>query len=171
MNDSKVTLLGVLLAVVCLAFMGGIYYLNGQFVELKEEYDNLEGQRRTLELQTQALQNQKKVFTDAFAELEKYEINVAPSDMNFYEDVQQEVRRVGAVNIVSTRPLGVSRDGRSSFALTLRGDYYGFTQILAAWRKLHTTVRVSTMTVTASRTPETRGEVQAELTVEAIVAK
>ena len=170
--DNKVTLLGVLLAMMCIAFMGGIYYLNGQLGELKDQYEDLERQRLTLEFEMQALQRQRRVFTEAFQELEHYRIRLAASDTSFFEDVQQVVRRVGTVNIELANPRGVSRDGRTSLNLRLRGDYYGFTQILAAWRRLETTVRVSTMSVMASRrAPETRGEVEVDLTLEAIVAR
>jgi hypothetical protein len=43
-------------------------------------------------------------------------------------------------------------------------------KILADWRNLTTTVRVSQLSMTASKTPETRGEVQADVVLEAIVS-
>jgi hypothetical protein len=90
--------------------------------------------------------------------------------MAFYSDIQQVVQQASGVNILSTAQRG-SRDGRSSLQLTLRGDYYSFMRILADWRRLPTTVRVAGMTVTASRTPETMGEVQVDVTMEAIVGR
>ena len=168
MND-KVSMLGFLFFLLCALLIGGVYFLNGQLVELQEQYDDLEQRRVDLDQATRSLMNQKKVFTDAFNILEAYHVNVASSDMAFYSDVQQKVQ-ASDINILSTRQGGVSQDGRSSMMLTLRGDYYSFSQVLAQWRNLPTTVRVAAMNVTASRTPEMRGEVQVDVTVEAIVA-
>jgi hypothetical protein len=170
MNDNKITLLAVLFFLFCASLIVGVYFLNGQLVQLQGEYEDLEQRKVDLDAMTQSLINQKKVFTDAFLSLEHYKVSVAASDMDFYSEVQQVVQSNG-VNILSTRQLGVSSTGRSSIALTLRGDYYSFTRVLANWRNLETTVRVAGMTVTASRTPETRGEVQVDVTVEAIIGK
>ena len=168
MND-KVSVLGIIFFLLCVALIGGVYYLNGQLVDLKGQYDELEQRKVELDESTKSLVRQKNVFTEAFKSLEQYHVNVASSDMVFYSDVQQKVQ-TSNINILSTRQGGVSRDGRSSLVLNLRGDYYSFTDVLAQWRNLPTTVRVSAMNVTASRTPETRGEVQVEVTVEAIVS-
>jgi hypothetical protein len=171
MNDNKVTLLGFFLFLVCAALIGGVYFLNKQLTQLHEEAIELEQRRGELAQTTQSLVDQKKAFSDAFRALEGYQVKVASSDMIFYSEVQGAVQDTSGVNILSTQQRGVSRDGRSSLVLTLRGDYYSFAQVLAKWRNLLTTVRVSAMTVTASRTPETRGEVQVDITVEAIVSK
>ncbi|MDR1621073.1 MAG: hypothetical protein LBS00_01720 [Synergistaceae bacterium] len=170
MNNNKVALLGFSLFVVCAALVGGVYFLNGQLTQLHEEAVELEQRRGELAQATQSLMEQKTVFSNAFREFERYQVKVASNDMNFYSEVQGAVQVTG-VNILSTQARGVSRDGRSSLALTLRGDYYSFTRVLANWRNLLTTVRVSAMGVTASRTPETRGEVQVDITVEAIIGK
>jgi hypothetical protein len=169
MNNSKVTLLGFSFFIFCVALMGGVYFLNGELIVLQEEYDSMEQQIVDVTLTTRALQDRKRVFTEAFNTLENYQVHVASSDMGFYEEVQQVVQ-FNNINILTTRQMGVSRDGRSSLVLTLRGDYYSFTQVLAAWRNLFTTVRVSAMTMTALRTPEMRSEVQIDVTVEAIVS-
>jgi hypothetical protein len=171
MNDNKVTLLGIVFFLVCAALIGGVYTLNAELTRLHEEYTELEQRRGELQQTTQVLMDQKKVFTDAFRALDDYKVSVASSDMIFYSEVQGAVQNTDGVDILSTQQRGVSRDGRSSLVLTLRGDYYKFTQVLAKWRDLLTTVRVSAMTVTASRTPETRGEVQVDITVEAIIGK
>ncbi|MDR2528154.1 MAG: hypothetical protein LBD04_03925 [Synergistaceae bacterium] len=168
MND-KVTLLGVLLFLLCAGCGGGVWYMNGKLVELQSQYDELEQRRVDLEQSTQFLMNQKRVFTESFTALDAYKVSTAASDMDFYSDVQQAARTHG-INILSTRQMGVSRTtGRSSIALTLRGDYYNFAQLLAQWRNLQTTVRVAALSITASRTPETNGEIQADVTVEAVV--
>ncbi|MDR2179897.1 MAG: hypothetical protein LBP21_06290 [Synergistaceae bacterium] len=170
MNDNKVTVLAFVLFLVCAALMGGVYLLNGQLVQLHEEYADLVQRGGELEQTMQSLVEQKQVFTDAFRALENYQVRVASSDMVFYSEVQGAVQNTG-VEISSTQQKGTSKDGRSSLALTLRGDYYKFAEVLAKWRNLSTTVRVAAMTITASRTPETRGEVQVDVTVEAIIGK
>jgi hypothetical protein len=171
MNDNKVTLLGILFFVVCAVLLVGVYTLNGELTRLHEEYTELEQRRGELQQTTEMLMEQKKVFTEAFRALDAYKVSVASSDMIFYSEVQGAVQNTAAVEILSSQQRGVSRDGRSSLVLSLRGDYYKFTQVLAKWRNLLTTVRVSAMTVTASRTPETQGEVQVNITVEAIIGK
>ena len=169
MRDNKVTILGILFFVFCVAFPAGVWYLNGQLVELQEQYDDLEQRRVDLETNTNALRDEVRIFKQAFSELEQYHVSVASSDMGFIAEVQQEVQSSG-VNILSTRQGNVTKDGHSSLTLTLRGDYYSFTQVLAKWRNLPTTVRVASLNVTGSKTPETQGEVQVDVTVEAIVS-
>ena len=127
-----------------------------------------------MESATQALVAQKTVFTNAFKELENYSVNVALNEMAFYSDVQQVVQN-NAVEIMSTRQQGVNADGVSAIAMTVWGEYYALMQVLAAWRNLPTTVRVSTLTLgadksTGSSSEALRGWVQADVTVEAIVA-
>jgi hypothetical protein len=118
-----------------------------------------------------ALMEQKRVFTEKFASFEEFQVKAASDDITFYAELQQMVRQAsGRMRILTTQQRGI-RDGRSSYALTLRGDYYDFVKILAEWRKLSTTVRVAGMTLTASRTPETRSEVQIDVTMEAIVSR
>jgi hypothetical protein len=170
MRDNKVTLIGVLFFLFCAALVGGVWYLNGRVTLMSEEYADLERRRVDLDQNIQSLIAQKKVFTDAFAVFEQFKVNAAVDDMAFYSDIQQVVQQASGVNILSTAQRG-SRDGRSSLQLTLRGDYYSFMRILADWRRLPTTVRVAGMTVTASRTPETMGEVQVDVTMEAIVGR
>jgi hypothetical protein len=138
--------------------------------QLSEEYVGLEQRRGELDQTILSLIAQKKVFSEAFASFENFSVNAASDDVTFYADLQQVVRQARGIEILTTQQRGV-RDGRSSYALTLRGDYYSFTQILAHWRNLRTTVRVAGMTVTASRTPETRGEVQVDVIMEAIVGR
>jgi hypothetical protein len=171
MNDNKVTLLGVLFFLVCAALIGGVYTLDGELARLHEEYSDLVRRDAELEHSMQVLAEQKGVFVKAFDALEAYKVSVASSDMIFYSEVQGAVQNTSGVEIVSSQQRGVSREGRSSLSLVLRGDYYNFAKVLAKWRNLTTTVRVSAMTVTASRTPETRGEVQVDITVEAIIGK
>jgi hypothetical protein len=55
--------------------------------------------------------------------------------------------------------------------MTLKGDYYALMQVLANWRNTPTTVRVAALTVTAPRVSDAREDVQADVTVEAIVAQ
>lgn len=169
MNDNKITIIGFLFFLFCAALIGGVYFLNGRLVDLQGQYDELEQRRVDLNQTTQSLVRQKKVFSDAFTALESYKINVASSDMAFYSEVQQAVQANG-INVLSTRQQGISKDGRSTMNLTLKGDYYSFLRVLADWRNLPITVRVSAMALTASKTPETRGEIQADVSVEAIVS-
>jgi TRAP-type uncharacterized transport system substrate-binding protein len=169
-NDNKVTLLGALFFIFCAALIGGIFFLDSQLVQMQAEYDDLEQRRVDLTQTTKSLVEQKKVYMDAFAALESYRINIAPSDMGFYSEVQQVIQANG-LNILSTRQLGVSREGRSSIAMTLKGDYYALMQVLANWRNTPTTVRVAALTVTAPRASDAREDVQADVTVEAIVAQ
>jgi hypothetical protein len=170
MNDHKVTVLAFIFLFACAALIGGVYFLNGQLTLLHEEYTDLEQRRGQLSQTMQSLIEQKKVFTDVFLSLDNYKVSVASSDMIFYSEVQGAVRTSG-VEMLSTQQRPPSSDGRSSMVLTLRGDYYSFTRVLANWRNLLTTVRVAAMGLTASRTPETRGEVQVDITVEAIIGK
>ena len=169
MNDNKVTIIGFLFFLLCAALIGGIYFLNGRYMVLQEQYNELEQRRVDLEQTTRSLQEQKRIYTAAFDTLRNYKVNVASDDMGFYSEVQQTVQ-ASEVNILSTRQQGVNKEGRSTIVLTLRGDYYSFMRVLADWRNLPVTVRVANMTVTASKTPETRGEIQADVSVEAIVS-
>ena len=174
MKDNKVAVLGLFFFLLCAALGGAIYYLGERLNELHARADELEQQRVDLESATQALIAQKSVFTNAFKELENYSVNVAPNEMAFYSDVQQVVQN-NAVEIMSTRQQGVNAEGVSAIAMTVRGEYYALMQVLAAWRNLPTTVRVSTFTLGADKSAGSssealRGWVQADVTVEAIVA-
>jgi hypothetical protein len=163
-------MLGSLFFLICVLLIGGVDYLNGQLETLQTQYDELEQRKVNLEQDTATLMQQKKIFSDAFVALEDYQVNTASDDMGFYSVVQQAVQS-SEINILSTRQPGVSNDGRSSIVLTLRGDYYSFMRVLANWRALPITVRVAGLTVTASKTPETQGEIQADVSVEAIVSR
>ena len=174
MKDNKVAVLGLFFFLLCAVLCGAVYYLGGRLNELHAQADDLEQQRVDMESATQALVAQKTVFTNAFKELENYSVNVALNEMAFYSDVQQVVQN-NAVEIMSTRQQGVNADGVSAIAMTVRGEYYALMQVLAAWRNLPTTVRVSTLTLgadksTGSSSEALRGWVQADVTVEAIVA-
>ena len=174
MKDNKVAVLGLFFFLLCAALGGAVYYLGGRLNELHAQADDLEQQRVDMESATQALVAQKTVFTNAFKELENYSVNVALNEMAFYSDVQQVVQN-NAVEIMSTRQQGVNAEGVSAIAMTVRGEYYALMQVLAAWRNLPTTVRVSTLTLgadksTGSSSEALRGWVQADVTVEAIVA-
>ena len=89
--------------------------------------------------------------------------------MDFYAQVQGKIQENHEVSIITARQMGI-RDGRTSISLTLRGDYYSFLRILAGWRNLYTTVRVSQLSMSASRNPQVRGEIQADVVLEAIVS-
>ena len=169
MNDNKVTLLGFLFFLFCAALIGGVWYVNGELVRLQGEYDELAQSQADLKQETESLMAQKRVFETNFRQLEQYKVNVASSDMGFYAEVQQVVQSSG-INILSTQQPRTNAAGRTSLALKLKGDYYSFLRVLADWRNLDTTVRVSAMNMTASKTPETRGEVEVDVTVEAIVS-
>ena len=174
MKDNKVAVLGLLFFLLCAGVGGAVYYLGGRLNELHARADELEQQRVDLESATQALVAQKTVFTNAFKELESYSVNVALNEMAFYSDVQQVVQN-NAVEIMSTRQQGVNAEGVSAIAMTVRGEYYALMQVVAAWRNLPTTVRVSTLTLGADKSAGSssealRGWVQADVTVEAIVA-
>jgi hypothetical protein len=170
MKDNKVTLLGFLFFLFCAALIGGVYFLDGELTELQKQYDGLEQRRVDLIEATDSLQDRKKVFSEAFATLETYKINVAPSNVRFYEDVQQVVQAQG-LYLLSTREHGGPPGGRSAMTLSVRGDYYSFMQVLAGWRNTPTTVRVSTFSVASSRSSAERGEIEATVTVEAIVSE
>ena len=173
MNDNKVTLVGICFLALCLGLAGGIYFLDGQIKTLKEQYDDLEQRRANLEQDRNVLREQITVFKNAFSSLEAYNVRATSDDMNFYSQVQMEVDpyiRNSEVIIITSRQNGI-KDGRSSISLTLRGDYYSFMKILAGWRNLPITVRVSQLSMTASRNPQTSGEIQADVVLEAIIAK
>jgi len=172
MNDNKVTLVGIGFLLICIALIGGVYYINEELKALKEEYNDLESRRVNLVQDRDGLRDQIRVFNDAFKTLESFNVRATSSDMDFYSQVQQKIQenqRNNEISIITQRQNGVNKDGRSSIALTLRGDYYSFLRILAGWRNLTTTVRVSQLSITASRTPQTSGEVQADVVLEAIV--
>ena len=172
MNDNKVMFVGIGFLALCLGLAWGIYFLDGQIRELKDEYDELEQRRANLTQDRDGLREQITVFKNAFSALEAYNVRATPNEMDFYAQVQSEVDpyiRRNEVIIITSRQSGI-RDGRTSISLTLRGDYYSFMKILAAWRNLATTVRVSQLSMTASRAPQVRGEVQADVVLEAIVA-
>jgi len=169
MNDNKVTIIGICFLAFCLSLAWGIYYLDGNFKMLREQYDDLEQRRVNLEQDTKGLLEQIALFKKAFTDLEAYNVRATSNDMDFYSQVQEKIQENSAVNIITSRQNGI-RDGRSSISLTLRGDYYSFMKILAGWRNLHTTVRVSQLSMTTSRNPQTRGEIQADVVLEAIVS-
>ena len=173
MKDNKVATLGLFLFLLCIVVGGIVYYLGNRLNELQVQADELQQQKVDLTTATQALIAQKTVFTNAFKDLENYHVNMAPSEMAFYTDVQQVVQN-NAVEILSTRQQGVNAEGLSSIAMTVRGEYYALMQVLAAWRNLPTTVRVSGLVLGGDKPSGTsgplRGWVQADVTVEAIVA-
>lgn len=174
MKDNKVTILGLLFFLLCAALGGAVYYLGERLNELHAQADELQQQRVDLESATQALIAQKSVFTNAFKELENYSVNVAPDEMAFYSGVQQVLQN-NSVEILSTRQQGVNAAGVSSIAMTVRGEYYALMDVFAAWRNLPTTVRVSNLTLGTDKpvgasAEAPRGWIQADVTVEAIVA-
>ena len=172
MNDNKVTIVGLLFLVLCLGLIGGIYYLDGHIRELREEYNELERRRVNLEQDRRSLQDQINVFNNAFRVLRDYNVRAATSEMDFYAQVQNVIDPYIMSNelIITSARQNPIRDGRGSQALTLRGDYYAFLRVLAAWRNLQTTVRIAQLSVTASRTPTITGEVQADVVLEAIIS-
>jgi Tfp pilus assembly protein PilN len=173
MKDSRVMLLGLLFFLFCGLLIGGVYFLDVKLTELQEEFDALEQRRVDLNQATRSLMERKTVFSEAFAALENYKINAAPSDVRFYEDVQRVVQAQG-LNLLSTRELGGVPGGRSAMTLSVRGDYYAFMQTLAGWRNTPTTMRVSAFSVTSPHAAATaaseQGEIEATVTVEAIVS-
>ena len=173
MNDNKVTFVGIGFLALCLALAWGIYFLDGELRILKDEYDELEQRRANLEQDRNGLIEQIAVYKNSFSALEAYNVRATSSDMDFYSQVQSEIDpyiRQNDVIIITSRQNGVNKEGRSSISLTLRGDYYSFMKILAAWRNLHTTVRVAQLSMTASKNPQTSGEIQADVVLEAIVS-
>jgi hypothetical protein len=171
MKDNKVTLLGLFFFLFCAALIGGVFFLNKTLTELQNEHDELEQRRVDLNQTTRSLMDRKTVFSEAFATLENYQINAAPSNVRFYEDVQQVVQAQG-LYLLSTRELGGTPGGRSAMTLSVRGDYYSFMQVLAGWRNTPSTMRVSAFSVASPRANSTsvRGEIEATVTVEAIVS-
>ena len=173
MKGDKTAMLALFSFLFCALLGGAVYYLGDRLNELQAQNDELQQRKTDLSYTTQMLMAQKTVFTNAFKELENYRVNVAPSELAFYSDVQQVVQNNG-VEILSSRQQGVNVDGVSSIALTMRGEYYALMRVLAAWRNLPTTVRVSSLSLTpdkpAGSSEETPGWVQADVTVEAIVA-
>ena len=107
MKDNKVTVLTLLFFLLCASLIGGVWFLDKRVRELQAQYDELEQRRVDLTSATEALMEQKKVFTEAFNELDNYHVNVASDDMNFYANVQQAVQDKG-VEILSTRQQGVN---------------------------------------------------------------
>jgi len=173
MNDSKVTVIGFLFLVLCLGLVGGIWYLDGQLRGLRQERDSQEQIRANLVRDSSNLDDQIRVFTESFGTLYGYNVRAAENEMAFLAQVQQAVDpHIWANDIVmiSSRQGGVNAAGRATLSLTLRGDYYTFMRILAAWRNVEVTVRVSALSMIASRTPQVRGEIQADVTLEAIIA-
>jgi hypothetical protein len=169
MKDNKVTIIGVCFFLLCLGLAGGIYFIDGQLRELREQYDDLERRRANLVRETSSLREEITVYTNAFDVLESYNVRATDSDMDFYAQVQEKIEENHEVSIISARQNGI-RDGRTSISLTLRGDYYAFMRILASWRNLYTTVRVSELSIQIPRNPQVRGEIQADVVVEAIVS-
>jgi hypothetical protein len=170
MKDNKVTLLGISFFLFCALLVGGTYFLDRRLTELQMEYDGLEQRRVDLNQMTRFLMDRKAVFSDAFSTLETYKINAAPSDVRFYEDVQQAVQARN-LHLLSTRELGGPPGGRSAMTLSVRGDYYSLMQVLADWRNTPTTMRVSAFSLASPRIPGPRGEIEANVTVEAIVSR
>jgi hypothetical protein len=182
MKDNKVTLLGLFFFLFCALLIGGVFFLDKTLVEYQERYNELEQRKVDLDQMTRSLMDRKAVFSEAFATLENYKINAAPSNVRFYEEVQQVVQTQG-LHLLSTRELGgggargargaqAAPEGRSAMTLSVRGDYYSFMQALAGWRNTSSTMRVSAFSVTSSRADSgARGEIEATLTVEAIVSE
>ena len=168
--NNKVTFVGIGFLALCIGLAGGIYFLDGQLKMLKEQYNELEQRRANLEQDRNSLREQITVFKNAFASLEAYNVRATSNDMDFYSQVQQKVQENSDITIRTQRQNGV-RDGRSSISLTLRGDYYSFMKVLAGWRNLPITVRVSQLSVTTPRNPQMMGEIQADVVLEAIVTK
>ena len=172
MNDSKVTVIGVLFLLLCLGLVGGIWYLDGQLRELRQEYNTLDQSRADLQRDVANLREQVGVFNDAFRTLGEYNVSAAQNEMHFLTQVQQIIDPYiwsEHIVMVSSQQGGVNAAGRATQSFTLRGDYYAFKRILAAWRNVEVTVRVSALSMMASRTPQMHGEIQADVTLEAIV--
>ncbi|MDR2175500.1 MAG: hypothetical protein LBO82_06140 [Synergistaceae bacterium] len=172
-QDNKIMILGLLFSLFCVSLIGGAYFLDKTLTELQTRYDGLEQRRVDLNQETRSLMERKTVFSEAFSALENYKINAAPSNVRFYEDVQRVVQAQG-LHLLSTQELGGTSGERSAMTLSVRGDYYAFMQTLAGWRNTPTTMRVSAFSVTSPRTAgaaPSRGEIEAAVTVEAIVSE
>ena len=170
MNDSKVTLIGLVFFLICAGLVGGVHFTYSKLNELKDEYVRLENQRATLSQDTMELREQINTFNNAFKVLEAYNVRATSSDINFKAEVQEKIDEYIEAITTAKSTQGATRDGRSSISYSIRGDYYSFLKILAGWRNLQTTVRVSALSMTASKTPQTSGEILADVTVEAIVS-
>ena len=173
MKDNRILILGLLSFLFCALLSGTVYYLGGRLNDLHAQADDLQQKIVDMSGSTQTLMEQKVVFTNAFKDLEHYRVNAAPSELAFYSDVQQVVQNNG-IEILSSRQQGVNEAGFSAIAMTVRGEYYALMQVLAAWRNLPTTVRVSALTLGPDKpigsSEGLQGWVQADVTVEAIVA-
>jgi len=169
MNDNKVTIIGILFFALCIGLGAGIYFLDRELKELKGQYDNLERRRTSLEQDAAGLKEQISVFNKSFERLEAYNVRATSSDISFKDQIQEKIDEHRDV-ITTVRSSQSTGDGRSIISMTLRGDYYSFMKILAGWRNLPTTVRVSQLSMTASKTPQTSGEVQADVVLEAIIS-
>lgn len=179
MKDSKITIVALLFALLCLALIGGVYFLSDRLKNQHEEYDDLAQRKANLNADTNNLIQQKKVFTEAFAELSNYHVNPADGEVPFYSEVQQAVQN-NSIEILSTRQQSRDKDGIGRVSMTLRGDYYNFMNVLAAWRNLPMTVRVATLTIRSDNTKSggrgsnaddsATGVIQADVTVEAVIA-
>ncbi|GHV36554.1 hypothetical protein FACS1894187_11340 [Synergistales bacterium] len=170
----KKTGIAFIFCLLCAALIGGIYYVDLRLTELQAEYDNLQQRRVDLNQDTKALMEQKKVFSDVFAVLANYRVNSAKDEATFYNEVRLAAERNG-VNILTTRQMGVAQNGRSSIALSLKGNYYSFIRTLADWRNLSTTVRVASLVITSptvadNKDTRARESVQADVTLEAIIS-
>jgi len=172
MNDSKVTVIGVLFLILCLGLVGGIWYLDGQLRELRGQRDRSEQERVDFERDRSNLQAQIRVFNESFEILGRHNVRAAQNELEFQNQVQHVIDphiRDGNIAMISMRQ-GPVTAGRATLIMTLRGDYYTFMNILAAWRNVGVTVRVSALSMMASRTPQVRGEIQTDVTLEAIIA-
>ena len=72
MKDNKIMILGLLSFLFCALLGGTIYYLGNRLNDLQAQADDLQQKNVDLSSSTQALLEQKAVFTNAFKDLENY---------------------------------------------------------------------------------------------------
>jgi len=174
MNDNKVMLIGIAFFLLCIGLIAGIYIVDGDIRYHRDEFDRLDQQRANFQRDNANLHEQIRAFTDAFDRLARFNVNPAANEMDFYSQVQQVIDPhiwTNEIVIISAVQGGIGPGGRASHTLTLRGDYYTFKRILAEWRNLNITVRVSGLTIARATGPQAQsGEIVANLTLEATIA-
>lgn len=138
-NQNLVLAIAAALVGICLVICAVTWYPVHLLENMREEYENIESERMSLNT---TVEN----FSIVKGNLEKLEA-ITPKDIKpasdiveFFAYVRQAAENNG-INIISTR------QSSNSISLNLRGGYYSLMQLIADWRKMPASGKITSIKI------------------------
>ena len=138
-NQNLVLLLALVLAVFCFIICIVTWYPVHLLENVREEYDNIENERINLNMTVENFSIVKENLEKLQA-ISPKDIRPASDIVEFYAYVRQAAENNG-INIISTR------QSNNSISMNLRGGYYSLMQLIADWRKMPASGKITSIKI------------------------